>query len=134
MRMKILKVEGDVLIDFEPKQLVPTSYDEQGNPTEFQELYVFNPTKLKDYVKDTILWLTKEKIQKELSKRGFYGIGDLLAYKDRNDAEAVELYEWYIAFDTAVWDWIENTLPQLNNEELMQIDLKALIEELGNNV
>lgn len=129
--MRILKVGHNVLVDFKPKRLIPTSYDEQGNPTEFQEVYVFDPTKLKDYVKDTVIWLAKEKIQKKLSEEGFYSIGDVLVYKDRNDQDAIQLYEWYISFDTAVWDWIENTLPKLSEEELLEIDLKSLVENLA---
>ncbi len=129
--MRILKVGHNVLVDFEPKRLIPTSHDEQGNPTEFQEVYVFNPTKIKDYVKDTVIWLAKEKINKKLSEKGFYSIGDVLVYKDRNDQDAIQLYEWYISFDTAVWDWIENTLPKLSEEELLEIDLKSLVENLA---
>ena len=129
--MRILKVGHNVLVDFKPKRLIPTSYDEQGNPTEFQEVYVFDPTKLKDYVKDTVIWLAKETIQKKLSEEGFYSIGDVLVYKDRNDQDAIQLYEWYISFDTAVWDWIENTLPKLSEEELLEIDLKSLVENLA---
>ncbi len=129
--MRILKVGHNVLVDFEPKRLIPTSYDEQGNPTEFQEVYVFDPTKLKDYVKDTVIWLAKEQINKKLSEKGFYSIGDVLAHKNKNDQDAIQLYEWYISFDTAVWDWIENTLPELSEEELLETDLKSLVENLA---
>ncbi|MEM0326853.1 MAG: hypothetical protein QW733_07485 [Desulfurococcaceae archaeon] len=129
--IKFLKVNNTIYENFEPKQLIPTSYDEQGNPTEFQEVYVFDPTKLKDYVKDTVIWLTKAKINEKLSEKGFYSIGDVLVYKNRNDQDAIQLYEWYISFDTAVWDWIENTLPKLSEEELLEIDLKSLVENLA---
>lgn len=88
-------------------------------------------TKLKDYVKDTIIWLEKEKVQKKLSEKGFYSISDVLVYKSKGDIDAEELYEWYISFDSKVWDWIENELSNKTNEELLEIDLKALVETIA---
>lgn len=122
--IKFLKVENTIYENFEMKQVLPT---EEG----YQEVYVFNPVKLKDYVKDTVIFLAKEKTNKKLSEKGFYSIGDVSVYKDRNDQDAIELYEWYISFDTTVWDWIENTLPELSQEELLKIDLKSLVENLA---
>lgn len=129
--MKILKVEDEVLIDFEPKRWVPISYDEQGNPVEFQEVYVIDITKMKDYVKDTLIWLAKNKVQQKLDAEGFYSVGDLIAYKTKDETAKV-LFDWYYNFDGKVWDWIENVLPTKTNEELLEIDLKALIEEFAN--
>lgn len=127
--IKFLMIEGKpahnlILDDY-------VSLDENGNVKVFSSSV--DLSKIKDYVKDTVIWLTERKIQEKLKEKGFYSIGDLSIYKDKNDSDAIELYEWYLNFDKKIWDWIDE-LPNKTVEELLEIDLKALVESMSEEV
>ena len=83
-------------------------------------------------IKNQLIEKVKIILNGKLSVYGYYSFGDLVFYAQAGEQEAVELLEWYRNFDMAVWNWIENELPNKTADELIEIDLKNLVEEFVN--
>ena len=142
--ISILKVgQNQYLENFEPVTLEPTAFDEQGNPTEFQERWVIprDPLELARLMADTLVWLAKQRVQKVLEEYGYYSLGDLQVYASQNDQEAQAILSWYQAYDRAIWDYIsQNFDPIVNGTQQVTVDqilknysdLRAIEEEIFN--
>jgi len=130
--IRILKLGDTIYENFEPKQLIPI-FDEKGNVIDYQEVWAI-PTDintLKQAVIDTLIWLTKRRINETLQKYHYYSIGDVLIYA--REGEAQKLLDWYREYDTKVWQWIENFNQNFNPsslDEMLAIDLKQVEENI----
>lgn len=125
--IKLLKVGDTVYENYNLITLIPTEFDEEGNPTRFEEVYTIDLQNLREYIKDTVLWYTKVLIERKLNQKHYHSLGDVLIYKERNDEEAVELYNWYLNFENLVWNWLENEFPNISDNELLNIDIKNIL-------
>ncbi len=137
----IIKVGDNIYENIEEKVLEPTQFDQEGNPTAFQE--VLNPvlpqdlTGLKQAFIDTTLWLGNKRVKEELAKRDWLDYGDVLeSALDTNDpdnAEAKAIQAWYKAYYTE----IDNVIAIINGKQkidtLLALDLKALEEQAFQN-
>ncbi|GEM_PF-1495216 len=137
----IIKVGDNIYENIEGKVLQPTQFDQEGNPTAFQE--TFNPvlpkdlTGLKQAYIDTILWLGNKRVKEELMKRDWLDYGDVLeSAMDTNDpdnAEAVAIQNWYKAYYTEIDNIIATIQGKQKIDTLLQLDLKALEEQAFQN-
>jgi len=83
-------------------------------------------------IKNRLIEKVKNILNEKLSEYGYYSFGDLVFYAQTGEQEAIELLEWYRNFDRAVWNWIENELPNKTIDELIEIDLENLVEQFAN--
>lgn len=122
--IRLIKVDNVVY-----ENVSPVTFDivntEEGAST-FIEKPLFDHSKLKDYVKDTVLWLKSRKVEERLRQAGFMSLGDVIAMKD-SDPEAEGIYSWYVQFSQQIKDFIENNLPTKTNDELLSLDLVELV-------
>lgn len=125
--IKLLKVGNTIYENYELKQFMPIEFDEEGNPTKFEEVYIIDIQNLRNYIEDTVLWYAKIIVERKLNEMHYYSLEDVLIYRDKNIQEAIDLYNWYINFDNLVWNWIENVLPNTPDNELQDIDIKTLL-------
>lgn len=128
--VRFLKVGDTVYYNVSPTRHLEFTANEHGEFFTIEEP-VFDVEKMHEYAKDTVIWLEKEIVSKKFQEAGYFSIGDAVFYKNK-DPKAKELLEWYEEFDAKVWNWIENELPAKTNEELLEIDLKELVEGFAN--
>lgn len=83
-------------------------------------------------IKNRLIEKVKNILNEKLFEYGYYSFGDLVFYAQTGEQEAIELLEWYRNFDRAVWNWIENELPNKTIDELIEIDLENLVEQFAN--
>lgn len=125
--IKLLKIGNAIYENYELITLKPTEFDENGNPTKFEEVYTIDLQNLREYIKDTVLWYAKILIERTLNQKHYHSLGDVLIYKENNDEEAVKLYNWYLNFENLVWNWLENEFPNISDDELLNIDIKNML-------
>jgi len=133
--VRIIKLGELVYENIEPVVQEAVAFDEEGNPTQFQERWVVpnDVAELSKAIADTLVWLAGQRLKDILNKYSYYSLGDVQFYASQNDTEAQALLDWYKAYDDLIWSWIDNDLPNYQTvEELLQIDLKALEEDLFN--
>lgn len=136
--IKILKIKDAIYENFQEKTIIPTEYDKNGNPTKFEERYTFNLTldELKEAVKDTILWLEKQRFNQIFSKYGYISLSDVTLYankqNDPNQAEAQAILNWYISYDSKIWDFIGTLQKYTDIDSLYALDIRQTEEELFN--
>ena len=133
--IRIIKLGELVYENIEPVVQEAVAFDEEGNPTQFQERWVVpnDVAELSKAIADTLVWLAGQRLKDILNKYSYYSLGDVQFYASQNDTEAQALLDWYKAYDDLIWSWIDNDLPNYQTvEELLQIDLKALEEDLFN--
>lgn len=122
--IRLIKV-GDVVYE----NVSPVTFDivntEEG-AYQFIENPLFAQSKLKDYVKDTVLWLKGRKVEERLKRAGFISLGDVIAMKDI-DPEAERIYNWYVQFSQRVKTFLEDSLPTMTNDELLSLDIVELV-------
>jgi len=99
------------VINENTENLQPTEIPNPIIPTDAESL--------RKVIKDTVLYLAKQRIQKFLSENGYHDLGDLYYYAQQNDAEAQELLNRYQTFDSSLWDFL-NTLDNKSYEELLE--------------
>ena len=139
--IKIIKVGENIYENIEEKVLEPTQFDQEGNPTAFQE--VPNPLlpqdlqSLKQAFVDTILWLGNKRVKEELTKRDWLDYGDVLeSAMDTNDpdnAEAKQIQNWYKAYYTEIDKIVQTINGKQRIDTLLQLDLKALEKQAFQN-
>lgn len=125
--IKLLKIGDTIYENYELKTIIPVEFDEEGNPIKFEEVYTIDIQNLREYIKDTVLWYAKVLIERKLNEEHYHNLGDVLIYKDKNAQDAIDLYNWYLNFDGLVWDWIKNVLPNISEDELLNIDVRQLL-------
>ena len=133
--IRVIKLGELVYENIEPVVQEAVAFDEEGNPTQFQERWVVpnDVAELSKAIADTLVWLAGQRLKDILNKYSYYSFGDVQFYASQNDTEAQALLDWYKAYDDLIWSWIDNDLPNYQTvEELLQIDLKALEEDLFN--
>lgn len=136
--IKILKIKDTIFENFPKKTIIPTEYDENGNPTKFEERYTFNLSlnELKEAVKDTMLWLEKQRLNQIFSKYGYSSLSDVMLYAnkqgDTNQAEAQAILDWYTRYDTKVWNFIETLSGYTDIDSLYTLDIRQTEEEIFN--
>jgi len=87
----------------------------------------------KEQNKRNMLRLQKERLEQILDRYGYIDLADVQYYTSQNDTEAKAILSWYQAYDDGIWNWIDNTLASLETlEELVQIDIRAVEEEIFN--
>lgn len=128
--MRIIKIGDTIYENFEVKVSIPTEFNEEGEPIGFTEGYMIDISKMKEYIKDTLIWLAGRLLNEKLAREGYYDIGDLLVFKD-TEATAQGLYNWYLRFNQLLWDFIENELPNRSNESLLDFDCIAYINQIA---
>ncbi len=133
--IRVLKIGNLIYENFEPKILVPTKYDENGNPIEFrEELVEFFPKTQKELAKaiaDTLSYLEFKRLQEVLDQYGYKDLGDVQYWhsQDPDDPEPKGLLEWYSAYDDAIWEEIDN-LQNKTFEELKDYDPVAVENQI----
>jgi len=134
--IKILKIDQNTILEnFEPVIQEPVEFDQDGNPTKFQERWIIpqDVNQLKAMIKDTLTWLEKQKIQQICDKYGYNGLSDIQFYANQNDTEAQQLLDWYQTYDDLIWNWIDNELPKYTTiDELLALDMKQIEKDLFN--
>ncbi len=137
MMIKILKIGNTIYENFNIKTSVPTAFDENGNPTQFEEKAILNLTldELKEVVKDTLLWLQKQRLNNVLSAYSYNSFSDVMLYankqNDPSQQEAKAILSWYLDYDSKIWDYIQNEIPKFTDlDSLYSIDIKAVEEDL----
>jgi len=123
--IEILVVNNAVYENIEEQIYVfPEAADE--NTENLQLIKIPNPIiptdaeTLRKAIKDTVLYLAKQRIQKFLFENGYHDLGDLFYYAQQNDEEAQELLHRYQMFDSFIWDFLD-TLNDKNYDELLEI-------------
>jgi len=123
--IEVLVVNGVVYENIEEQIYVfPEAVDE--NTENLQPIKIPNPIiptdaeTLRKAIKDTVLYLAKQRIQKFLFENGYHDLGDLFYYAQQNDEEAQELLHRYQMFDSFIWDFLD-TLNDKNYDELLEI-------------
>ena len=123
--IEVLVVNGIVYENIEEQIYVfPEAVDE--NTENLQPIKIPNPIiptdaeTLRKAIKDTVLYLAKQRIQKFLFENGYHDLGDLFYYAQQNDEEAQELLHRYQMFDSFIWNFLD-TLNDKNYDELLEI-------------
>ena len=123
--IEVLVVDGVVYENIEEQIYVfPEVVDE--NTENLQPIKIPNPIiptdaeTLRKAIKDTVLYLAKQRIQRFLFENGYHDLGDLYYYAQQNDEEAQELLYRYQIFDSFIWDFLD-TLNDKNYDELLEI-------------
>ena len=130
--VRVVKLGDLIYENLEPVIQEPVAFDEQGNPTQFQERSLLPTTKaeLIQVVTDTILFLEKQRLQKVLSQYGYNSLGDVQLYASQNDAEAQAILSFYTnsngnGYDDLIWNYIDS-LPNKTKADILN-DLQDLI-------
>lgn len=81
-------------------------------------------------IKNHLIEKVKAILNGKLSDYGYYSFGDLIFYAQNGEKEANELLAWYKDFDKAVWDFIENDLPNKSLTELNTFSVDEFISSI----
>ncbi len=136
--IRIAKLGELIYENFEPVVQEAVAFDEQGNPTQFQERSLLPTTKaeLIQVVTDTLKYLQKQRLQKVLDQYGYNSLGDVQLYASQNDTEAQAILNWYTnansnGYDDLIWNYIDS-LPNKTKTEILNDlqDLMAVEEQL----
>ena len=119
---RVLKVGNEVLTNVEDHLY---DVDDQGNVYPVRKILPDTKAELIKVAQDTILFLQRQRLQEILSQYGYNSLGDVNFYVSRNDTEAQAIANWYEAYDTEVWNYIDS----LNTKTKSQIlaDLQDMI-------
>jgi hypothetical protein len=128
----LLKV-GDKILKF-PKatELVPIEFNEQGEPTKFEEKLLPSLPQTEDgfrkAIQETLVWLEFQRIKQVLDQYGYKDFGDVQYWhsQDPNDEEPAKLLEWYKAYDDLIWSGIDSlsgkTFEELQNYDPVEVE------------
>lgn len=114
--------------DFVYENIEPILVDEEGNqiwqvPQDLD--------RLRSAFQDTLLYLASRRLKRICEQYGYYGLGDIRLYTEQGDPEAQALLSWYIAYDDAVWQWIEQELPKFQTvDDLLAVNLQDVEENI----
>lgn len=89
--------------------------------------------KLRDKIKEEVLYKSDKKVEQILKEHGYRSIGDLKLYADLNTPEAVSLLEQYLRFDDLVWKFIDEDLQEMSLQELEEFNVDEFIENCCRN-
>ncbi len=106
---------------------------------EFVKEELFPPQELPQIVKETLLFLKKQREARVFSQYGYDGLDDVIRYAELEKAgieegtEAQDLLKWRDEYDNKVWAFVDS-LSAKNQEEIEELakDLFAVEEELFN--
>jgi len=135
--MKLLKINDMIYENFELKTLVPVEFNENGNPTKFEERWIDprleDENFFKNCLQDTLIWLEFQRLQKVLDQYGYKDLGDVQYWhsQDPKDEEPAGLLTWYKAYDDAIWNEIDN-LKNKTYEQLKEYDPVAVEQKIFN--
>ena len=121
--IRVIKLKDLVYENIEAKYI-----DENGN-----EIWNIPSTvsELQKAYSDTLIYLSKQRLNQILEKFSYNGLADVQFYASQNDEEALQLLDWYQAYDDAIWNWIDNevsNITDLNN--LLNLDMKAIEQQI----
>jgi len=134
----IIKIGNAIYERIEPKVVIPTKFDENGNPIEFEERWAIpelanEETARKCFI-DTLNWLTDRYFYAEAKTRGDYlNMGEIIYDAQAGDPDATFLKALY----DAVWakeEELEKQLEEMTLDQLLELDLEAWAREAYDQV
>ena len=131
--IRIIKLGEVIYENIEPVVQEVVDFDEEGNPTQFQEIWVVpnDVTELSKAMADTLVWLAGQRLKGILNKYSYYSLADVQFYANQNDEEALQLLDWYQAYDDAIWNWIDNEVSNITDlDNLLNLDMKAIEQQI----
>ena len=131
--MEIVKVGDSIYEKIELKVAIPTKYDKNSNPIEFEERWTIPELANEDTAKqcfvDTLNWLTDRYFYDVAKQRGGYlNMGEIIYDAEQGDEDAQFLKNLY----DAIWakeEELEAELEQMSLDQLLELDLKAWTKE-----
>ena len=131
--IRIIKLGEVIYENIEPVVQEVVDFDEEGNPTQFQEIWVVpnDVTELSKAMADTLVWLAGQRLKGILNKYSYYSLADVQFYANQNDEEAQAILSWYQAYDDAIWNWIDNEVSNITDlDNLLNLDMKAIEQQI----
>ena len=144
--LKIVKLGNLIYEGFEEVVQEAVAFDENGEPTQFQEKNLLPSTKaeLIQIAIDTLKYLQKQRLQNLLESYGYNSLGDVQIYASQNDPEAQAILGWYTntngnGYDDLVWAYIDGLANKtkadiLNDlQDLMSVEEQIFQQSIQNN-
>ena len=144
--IKVIKLGNKLYRNFNPVTYEPIAFDEQGNPTQFQEknLLPSTQTELAQIVMETMLVLARDRLRNVLETYGYNSLGDVQLYASQNDPEAQAILNFYTnansnGYDDLLWNYIDSlatmTVDQLmaDLQDLMAVEESIFQQAVANN-
>lgn len=123
--------------NFPVKTLVEVGQDQDGNPI-YEEKWNIpqDENELRKAIEETIRYLEKERLNKILNDYGYdEGLVGVQTYAQQNDPEAQALWNFYLAYDDAIWNYIGSLQNKTMTELLQEAqDLIATEEQIYQSV
>jgi len=130
----VIRLSDNAFIPNDPANKDWQEYQEwlkQGNTPELE----YTPQELRQKLQSEMLTLRQQRINNIITNQyGYDNLADVQTYLNYPNlqAECKALINWYLTYDDLVWDWVDNILPTITDEDLHTIDVNLVEQDLFN--
>ena len=130
MKLEVIFHNGELLRDATNPYLVEITTDENGEISVMtEEIIPKTEDELRKVIEKTIRCLEMERLNKILDQYGYdEGLVGVQTYAQRNDPEAQALWDFYLAYDDAIWAYIGSLTTKTMEELLQDVQILQTIE------
>lgn len=128
----VIRLSDNAFIPNDPANTDWQEYQEwlkEGN----EPLPMYTPNELRQKLKNDMLFLRNMRINNVVKIEYEYDdLADVYVYTNDPELsnEANQIINWYLKYDDLIWNWIDNELPNIPDDELENIDVNQIEDNL----